>query len=258
VGYHFTVLAQCNDLLEPRRLIEQAEFEQALATESTPASGVMEILATPGLDVTDKVWIVALYRIIVGGRKSGELAQMMGDAGMDASWAPVIENLVSLLGQPYERSAEGVLVRKNPDDLGPPMKTDRWCSLVYRLIENIQEPGLDAKKWNIPPHEGRWRNTVLYVMGGVSFMDLRWLNHIRTMMSFEEEEDQETLFVGASNTLTPKQFLSQLTDLSSETGHPFSIAIGSPRMLNSQTVARGQCECRDYSLQSLCTTDSII
>jgi hypothetical protein len=53
------------------------------------------------------------------------------------------------------------------------MKTDKWIPLVSQLIANVLSKALDRQKWNVPTHEGRWENIVLYTMGGISFMTLR-------------------------------------------------------------------------------------
>jgi hypothetical protein len=215
VRNHFRLLADCNDLLEPRHLMMQSEYEQSLATGHgaggafKPSAPLLsQTLSKPGLDIVDKIRILALYWIKVGGGKATDLQRMMESARIDLEWKPAIESICAQLGKPLERTAEDVLQVKDRSGQ-PAMKTDKWIPLVYQLISNVLENRLDPKKFSVPPHEGRWQNIVLYVMGGISFMELRWLNEIR-----ETKVKGAKLFVGSSCTITPKQFLAQAKALS--------------------------------------------
>jgi hypothetical protein len=214
VGRHFRMLADCHDLLDSRHLREQAEYEQAMVTGvegqspfKASAPVLSQMIGQHGLDVFDKVRILALYQLKGKQQSDTELTRMMESARVDATWKPAIMNVAKEIGPMFKREQDDVVVKKDRNGQ-PPMKTDKWIPLVAQLLTQILENKLDTKKFEVPPHDGRWQNIVIYVLGGISYMELRWLNDLR-----ETKLKGVKLYVGASNLLTPKSFLAQLKGL---------------------------------------------
>jgi hypothetical protein len=107
-----------------------------------------------------------------------------------------IVNLGECLGTPVQRKPEAMLLK----DAYP---MDKYIPLVSDVVQQAVEGKLDPKAFEFTPHSGRYQNIVLFIVGGISFMELRWCDIARSKLKGPK------LYVGSTTYLLPRAFLAQ-------------------------------------------------
>jgi hypothetical protein len=216
VHNHWIVLSKLSDLTAPgTSLVPMAEYEQAMATgresldeafkPSTPK--LIQRLSQPGITALDAARLVALYQVR-GKKLEAELDKICDGPRIDPKHRQAIRNLATLLGPMYNRKSEDLLVPKINGQA--PFKADKYLPLVYQLVNNALDGKLDGKAYEVPSHSGRYQNIVVFVVGGISYMELRWLDAIRTRLKGTK------LYVGSTCPLIPRAFLAQVAALTGQ------------------------------------------
>jgi hypothetical protein len=201
-GNHYHILGKLSDLISGKPLVSVSEFEQSLATGSesgkefkpTVAKLSAAVMQTK-LDPIDAARVMALFHIRLGLPES-DIDKLCTTIRIEQQHRRAIANVRTALGTPIPRKTEAMLVKDA-------FKTDKYIPLVSELVGNAVEGKLDAKFFEVPAHTGRYQNVVLFVVGGISFMELRWLDNTRARLKGTK------LYVGSTTYLTPRAFLAQ-------------------------------------------------
>lgn len=214
VQSHIDVVFKLDNIFSTHKLFQVATLEQRIASrikmgedgeenkEYKPNfNDLQTICITKGPDSFDKLRAIATY--VAGGSKlkDEELDRLLESATVDASrWKSSITN-ISLLNKAPKREQ---LTDPGTDEV---FTNDVYFPYAAQVALDAVDNKLDSKVWEFPKHSGRYHNIVVYFMGGISYAELDKFNLIRKRIKSTK------IFVGATNTLTPKQFLAQIKSL---------------------------------------------
>jgi len=202
---HYTLCTQLSDMLSDRDLIKVSEFEQEMVIQSknTTFEDLSTLILNPKPSPLDKARIIALYSLKTKNLNGEQLSRITSTARI-SDYSQAIRNLE------FIRSSH--LPRKNPiNPSNPnPLKTDKFFPLVSEIVSDVYDDKLNSSVFEKPPHTGRYQNIVLFIVGGISYMELKSLNELK------EKLKGTKLFIGSTNTLTPQQYLAQIGAISSQ------------------------------------------
>ena len=214
VQSHMDVVFKLDNIFTSRKLYQVSLLEQRIATRIKMGEGderdkeykpnfndLQTICITNGPDSFDKLRAIGTY--VAGGTKlkDEELNRLLESATIDASrWKSSITNM-SLLPEAPKRD--------DPTDPGTSeiLTNDVYFPYSAQVALDAVDNKLNSKVWDFPKHSGRYHNIVVYFMGGVSYAELDKFNLIRSRIKSTK------IFVGATNALTPKQYLAQIKSL---------------------------------------------
>jgi hypothetical protein len=205
-GNHYCILGKLSDEISRRPLVTLAEYEQSLATgmesgekfkPNTPR--LTQVVTQSNLAPGDAARVLALYQIR-GKKLDSDLERLCTTAGVEPKHTAAIANIADCLGPAVPRKTEAMLVKEA-------FKTDKYIPLVNELVGNIVDGKLDPKLFEGPQGKTKYQNIVVFVVGGISFMELRWLDAARARLKGTK------LYVGSTTYLLPRSFLAQLANL---------------------------------------------
>lgn len=199
----YSMAIKISEINKEKSLLSFAEYEQILATglkdgnKVKPSSlELSQQLTKPQLDENDKIRLLAIYNIKGKQMKETDLLRNMESAGIRERYASAIQNL-EYLGKQVERSSKKILIPNA-------FTTDKYNPLVAETINDINDGTLNEEVYESPKHTGRYKNVVLFMMGGISYMELRELAKLRLRMKGTK------LWVGSTNALYPDSYIAQL------------------------------------------------
>ncbi|KAH0795443.1 putative acetylcholine regulator unc-18 [Histomonas meleagridis] len=200
----YSMAVKLSEINERSGLVPFAEYEQTIATGLKDGNKVkassLELsqqLTKPQIKESDKIRLLAIYNIKGNQMSETELSRNMESAGIREEYTPVFRNLQMYIGKGVKRSPKKVLIPGA-------YSSDKYNPLVAEAVSDANNGSLDPDTFSIPPHNGKYKNIVLFMIGGISFMELRELNKLRSRMKGTK------LWVGSSNSLYPKSFVEQL------------------------------------------------
>lgn len=213
VQSHMDVVFKLDSIFSNQKLNQVAILEQRIASRIKIEDGqenkeykpnfndLQTICITKGPDPIDKLRAIATYVAAGSKLKDEELDRLLESAGVDASrWKSSITN-ISLMGQGPKRD---VLTDPGSDEV---FTTDVYFPYAAQATLDAVDNKLDSKVWEYPKHSGRYHNIVVFFLGGISYAELDKFNLIRKRIKSTK------IFAGATNTLTPKQYLAQIKSL---------------------------------------------
>lgn len=203
----YSMAIKISEINKQKNLLGFAEYEQTLATglkdgnKVKPSSlELSQQLTKPQLDENDKIRLLAIYNIKAKQMKENDLLRNMESAGISERLAPAIQNL-EYLGKQVERSSKKILIPNA-------FTTDKYNPLVAETINDIIDgESLNEEIYEAPSHSGKYKNIVLFMIGGISYMELRELAKIRVSLKAKKETK---LWVGSTNAVYPDSYIAQL------------------------------------------------
>lgn len=209
VSNHLEICLRLDEALTKRSLADIAQYEQCLAAKEKDGekykpnlSELQDIIIKQGPDSIDKLRCLAIYQLAGGKLSDSELERLL-DAGnlKTGNWKDAIKNM-SYLGEQAPRQS---LREINPVE--EPFVTDIFYPYAAQTVVDALDNKLDKKYWEIPQHSSRYTNVVIFFFGGVSFAELEKIELIRNRFKSAK------IYVGATNTITPRSFLVQTRSL---------------------------------------------
>ena len=203
---HFDVVVYLDEQQDKRQLINVSTYEQQLASGTKVDDGVrtsyspkfndlQQQCVLNGPDPFDKLRVMATYVNTGGSLKPNEITRLLEVSNIEPKWKAAIDNM-SLLPKPVKRKSS-----MDPGEDNP-YNTDVYFPYAAKVALDAIDK-LDKDVWVAPQHSGRYQNIVIFFVGGVSYGELEKLELVRL------RNKSVKFFVGATNTVTPKQFLAQ-------------------------------------------------
>ena len=190
-----------------RHLVELSEYEQSIAVGFAEGkkfkTNGMELsgkLSVNGRTEEDKVRLLALFSMKVKKFSEAELGRLLQGTSVDAGWKSAIMSMQRMSDDKFKRTDDRVL--------DAPMFTDKYQPLVYEIGKKLSSKDKieDMEK---PKDIGTCRRIVFFIMGGVSYMELRWLDTLRR----SDEMRSRKIYIGGSNIMEPLAYLNGLKQL---------------------------------------------
>ncbi|EAY09190.1 Sec1 family protein [Trichomonas vaginalis G3] len=211
VSNHLDICIRLDEALTKRCLADISKYEQQLAAKEKDGSSykpnlsdLQDIIIKQGPEPMDKLRALAVYQLSGGKISDTELERLLEAGSLTTgNWKDAILNL-KYLGDAAPRQS---LREVNPVE--EPFVTDIYYPYAAQACMDAIDGKLDKKCFEIPTHTGRYTNVVLFFFGGVSFAELEKVELLRQRMKSTK------IYVGATNTLTPRQFLAQTRGLTS-------------------------------------------
>jgi hypothetical protein len=210
IANHVTLADNLAQIISAKQLVSLAEFEQAVVTEVREERSfhprLVELegpLGKLGPSEIDKIRLLALYNLKAEKKitKDEDLVRIMQSCGIGMQYKPVVWNVMRLT-KPYDRSAKDCIVKG-----AKTLKADKWVPLIHDVTAQAVDGKLSSKKFSLPPDYKECRTIVVFMMGGISYMELRWLENVR------QNAKGRSVFVGATDIVTPVEFVSRLQRL---------------------------------------------
>jgi hypothetical protein len=205
-GNHYCILGKLSDEIQRRPLVALAEYEQSLATGTEAGDKfkpsipkLTQVITQSNLAPGDAARVLALYQIR-GKRLDSDLDRLCSTANVEPKHKAAIANIGDCLGTAVPRKTEAMVLKDA-------FKTDKYIPLVSELVGAVVDGKLDSKLFEGPQGKTKYQNIVLFVVGGISFMELRWLESMRARLKGTK------LYVGSTTYLLPRAFLAQLANL---------------------------------------------
>lgn len=185
-------------------VMESAAFEQNMVSgmkNETEAFKLQKIdlssFLKKSLSPVDKMRLIAIYTMITKPMGESEVQRTLQSAGLpDDYWNTTMN--ASLV--------KGKVKRHNKYDKTR-YTTDKYVPYVSEIAQNAVAKKLPADDFELPESSGRYQNIVIYVMGGISCMELREIDEIRN------KNRGSRIYVGSTQLLTPQIYLDQIAEL---------------------------------------------
>ena len=187
-------------------ITEVSEYEQKMASgmenqddKFKPSKVVLsQFLSRNDLSELDKIRLFAMYGMIVKKVTPKDIQNTFKSAGIDIQkYRDMVLNS-SLVVTDIDRKS-----KYDKDGY----TTSKYIPYVSELVKGAIDKKLPKKNMEIPELPSTLQNLVVFVMGGISYMELREINEIRDKVRGMK------IFVGSTNTLTPKLYLEQIGKL---------------------------------------------
>lgn len=183
----------------------------ASAYEQTMASGykdqdtkfkaskveLSQFLSRNDLNETDKMRLLAIYSMVGKQLTANDVQRTLQSAGISESNRDTAINAALV---------QGNVERKNKYDKDQ-YTTSKYIPYITEVTSNSIDNKLPSKYFELPSKSGRYTNIVIFVMGGISCMELREVNEIRTKIRAVK------VYTGSTGLLTPKLYLKQIGEL---------------------------------------------
>lgn len=201
----FQVSLEIVDRKVTRAVMDSSEYEQNMAsgwkdrdTKFKPSKvELSQMLSRNDLSETDKMRILAIYSMVGNSLSPSDIQRTLQSAGISESNRDTALN-ASLVNDKVER--------KNKYDKEQ-YTTSKYIPYISEVTSNAIDNKLPSKYFDLPSPLGKYSNIVIFVMGGVSCMELREVNEIRTKIRAVK------VYVGSTGLLTPQEYLKQIGEL---------------------------------------------
>ena len=191
-----------------RHLADLATYEQNIAvgfaegkkfkTNGMELSGKINL---SGMTEADKVRVLALFNLKVKKFGEAEVGRLLQGASMSPEWKPAVLATSRFASDEVHRDDDRVLEEEA-------WTHDKYQPLVYEIGKKLTT-GAKMKDMEKPKDIGSCRRIVFFILGGVSFMELRWLETLRR----SDKMGNRKIYVGGSNILEPLVYLDELKQL---------------------------------------------
>lgn len=186
-------------------IMEASAYEQTMASgwkdqdTKFKASKVelSQFLSRNDLSETDKMRLLTIYSMAGKQLSANDVQRTLQSAGLPESNRDTAINAALITGN---------VERKNKYDKDQ-YTTSKYIPYISEVTSNAIDNKLPSKYFELPSKSGKYTNIVIFVMGGVSCMELREVNEIRTKIRAVK------VYVGSTALLTPQLYLKQIGEL---------------------------------------------
>lgn len=207
VANHMATADAAATQMKERHLVDLATYEQNIAvgfaegakfkTNGMELSGKINV---SGMTEEDKVRVIALFNLKVKKFGEAEVGRVLQGASMSQEWKPAVLAMSRFASDELHRDDDRVLEEAWMDD--------KYQPLVYEVAKKLTT-GAKIKDMEKPKDIGSCRRIVFFILGGVSFMELRWIETLRR----SDKMGNRKIYVGGSNIVEPLVYLDELKQL---------------------------------------------
>ena len=204
---HMTNASNITTQNNARHLVDLSSYEQSIAVGFADGkkfkTNGMELtgkLSVSGPTDEDKVRVLALFNMKVKMFSEAELGRLLQGTSVNPVWKPAVMAIQRLSDDKFKRTDDRVLEGA--------LLTDKYQPLVYEIGKKLSSKDKieDMEK---PKDIGTCRRIVFFIMGGVTYMELRWIDTLRK----SDEMRSRKIYVGGSNMMDPLAYLNGLKQL---------------------------------------------
>ncbi|OHT14029.1 Sec1 family protein [Tritrichomonas foetus] len=198
----------CIEIVESKvtkAVMDASAYEQTMAsgmknadTKFKPSKvELSQFLSRNDINEEDKVRLLTIYAMTGKKMPPNEIQRTMQSAGIDTKYKNAAINADTIVEE---------IERKKKYDKEA-YTTSKYIPYVSEVLHNAIDKKLHKKDFEIPESSARYQNIVLFMMGGISFMELREINEIRSKTRGMK------IYVGSTGPLTPMSYVKEIGGL---------------------------------------------
>ncbi|CAF3871571.1 unnamed protein product [Rotaria sp. Silwood1] len=241
---HFNIAEQCMNAYNRGSGERICTVEQNLAMGTDPEGerikdhmrNIVPLLLDTVIDINDKLRIIMLYILHKNGITEENLDKLLSHALIPVEKKTIISNMQHLNLQIIQDQSRAGRRRNIPQPRKERTETtytnSRWTPYVKDIMEDIIDERLDQRQFpsvggqrSIVPNNsatssrefGKWMypgrgavrsgpRLIVFILGGVCYSELRCAYEVT-----QNNNRKWEVFIGSDHTITPTQFLSDLT-----------------------------------------------
>lgn len=206
ISNHLDVAHELSQQMKARNLVNISMFEQKLITKvdqdakkyKASLSDLGQMLSSTN-DPIDKVRLLCLYVLSGAKTNKSELDRLIQNHSIDQSLLKAVEN-ISKIGGGMKRD----LICSPEQNV---MVTDRFLPGIIELAQKIMDGKVSDKEFVLPEKYNLSRNIVFFIVGGMTYFEMTSLNN------FGKKSKDTKFYLGSNFTITPSQFIKQVSSL---------------------------------------------